>query len=69
MNPDHCRAFAAALIVNAAMLVSAPASAADLAYAVQPGDILTVSVWKEPSLQSPVRSMHTARAWPICRNC
>jgi polysaccharide export outer membrane protein len=54
MNPDHCRAFVAALIVNAAMLVSAPASAADLAYAVQPGDILTVSVWKEPSLQSPV---------------
>ena len=28
--------------------------AAYAAYAVQPGDVLSVSVWKEPSLQNPV---------------
>jgi polysaccharide export outer membrane protein len=54
MNANHFRAFFAALVVSAAMWVSVPASSADSTYSVQPGDILTVSVWKEPSLQGPV---------------
>lgn len=54
MNLYRCRAFFAVLIVSTSMLVSVPVSAAELTYAVQPGDILSVSVWKEPSLQGPV---------------
>lgn len=30
------------------------ASAQDAAYTVKPGDLLTISVWKEPDLQGPV---------------
>jgi polysaccharide biosynthesis/export protein len=54
MHLDRCRAVLAALLVGSPMFALVPARAADLAYAVQPGDILAVSVWKEPSLQGPV---------------
>ena len=36
------------------MLEAAAAMAQDAAYTVQPGDILKVSVWKEPQLQGPI---------------
>ena len=35
-------------------LRSVPAPAQDATYTVQPGDILKVSVWKEPQLQDPI---------------
>ncbi len=54
MNVYRCRVLLAALLAGAAMLPLHPARAADVAYAVQPGDVLSVSVWKEPSLQGPV---------------
>ena len=46
---------AAALPAQAAPPAPAPPRAApDAAYTVKPGDILTISVWKEPDLQGPV---------------
>ena len=54
MNFRHCRILLNALLFCSPMLSLPPARAADTAYAVQPGDILSVSVWKEPSLQGPV---------------
>ncbi len=45
----------AALPAQAAPPAPAPPRAApDAAYTVKPGDILTISVWKEPDLQGPV---------------
>ena len=39
-----------------ALLIAAPfaAHAAESAYLIQPGDVLSVSVWREPTLQGPV---------------
>ena len=38
----------------AAAPVAPPATTATEAYTVKPGDVLSISVWKEPDLQSPV---------------
>jgi polysaccharide export outer membrane protein len=48
------RAFAAALALSAAFASTARAAEAPAAYTVQPGDLLNVSVWREPSLVGPV---------------
>jgi polysaccharide export outer membrane protein len=47
-------AVAAPLPPKPAAPTSAPAPAADSPYHIQPGDVLTVSVWKETDLQSEV---------------
>jgi polysaccharide export outer membrane protein len=51
------RTIIAALVLSASGLTitdSAKAQVAGAAYAVKPGDVLAVSVWKEPDLQGPV---------------
>jgi polysaccharide export outer membrane protein len=51
------RTIIAALVASAGVLTitgSANAQVAGVAYAVKPGDVLAVSVWKEPDLQGPV---------------
>mgnify|MGYP000664854304 CR=1 FL=1 len=42
------------LIAVVALLGAAPSRAQEAAYSVKPGDLLQVSVWKEPELQQPV---------------
>lgn len=54
MNLRAYRPTLAALCASAGLFAYQPVRAADSGYAVQPGDILSVSVWKEPSLQGPV---------------
>src|SRR5687767_2911700 len=45
---------AAIATVQAAAPAAAPTQGQDPAYTVQPGDLLSISVWKEPDLQRPV---------------
>ncbi len=56
--PRHRPALRAALALLAALSVLAPhlahAATPNVPYAIQPGDVLTVSVWKERELQSDV---------------
>ena len=56
--PRHRPALRAALALLAALSVLAPhpahAATPNAPYAIQPGDVLTVSVWKERELQSDV---------------
>jgi polysaccharide export outer membrane protein len=56
--PRHRPALRAALALLAALSVlaphPAPAATPNAPYAIQPGDVLTVSVWKERELQSDV---------------
>jgi polysaccharide export outer membrane protein len=54
MKSRICRALAVSLFASAHIWTLTPAQAGDAAYTVQPGDVLSVSVWKEPSLQGPV---------------
>lgn len=46
--------FVSRLLLVALCSMSGVATAADSAYLVQPGDVLSIVVWKEPSLQGPV---------------
>ena len=48
------QALAAALFLSALAPVSFAQAAPDGAYTVKPGDVLTISVWKEPELQGDV---------------
>jgi polysaccharide export outer membrane protein len=48
------QAFAAALLLCAAFAQATAAGEAPAAYTVQPGDLLAVSVWREPTLVGPV---------------
>ena len=54
MNSRLRRLLPVALLACSPLTLPAPVLAAELAYSVQPGDIISVSVWKEPSLQGPV---------------
>ena len=54
MNSRRYQVLLTALLLCCPVLLMGPARAGDTAYTVQPGDILSVSVWKEPSLQGPV---------------
>jgi polysaccharide export outer membrane protein len=44
----------ALMLLVGALWVTADARAQDAAYAVKPGDLLQIAVWKEPELQRPV---------------
>jgi len=48
------RALLAALMVGSFAVAASAADAPPAAYTVQPGDVLAVSVWREPSLVGPV---------------
>jgi polysaccharide export outer membrane protein len=42
------------LVASYLLVLQAPAMAQEAGYAVQPGDLLSISVWKEPDLQGEV---------------
>ena len=44
----------AVLVTGAATMTASAAQAQDASYTVKPGDILSISVWKEPELRGPV---------------
>src|SRR5688572_1954 len=58
MNPKRRSSWPRLLMLaataTALAVLQATAQAQDPAYAVQPGDLLSISVWKEPDLQKPV---------------
>ena len=53
-TPRIFQAVAASIVLSALGAVSFAQGAPDAGYTVKPGDVLEISVWKEPELQGPV---------------